>query len=250
MEAYLDNSATTVCSKEAAMRVTYGNPSSAHRIGIEAEQVMRDSKEKIASTLKCKEKEIYFTSGATESNNWALMGTARAGKRTGNHIITTSIEHPSVMMSAKALEAEGFEVTYLPVDERGHIRLEDLEKAITPQTLLVSVMAVNNETGAIEPYKEAAALAKRIKPDIIFHVDAVQAYGKEILRPGRDNIDLLSVSAHKIHGPKGVGFLYVKEGTKIVPFILGGGQQKGMRSGTAMTISMKSGSICSFSRTG
>lgn len=238
MEAYLDNSATTRCTegvKEIVIRTMmedYGNPSSKHMKGVEAERYLRDARETIARTMKVNEKEIFFTSGATESNNWALIGAAMANRRNGMHLITTAVEHAAVLMPMQYLEEQGFRVTYLPVDRKGHISLQDLENALCGDTILVSIMYVNNEMGAIEPIAEAAKLVKNKNPRILFHVDAVQAYGKIPVYPKRLGIDMLSVSAHKIHGPKGIGFLYVNEKTKIRPLILGGGQQKGMRSGT------------------
>jgi len=237
-EVYLDNSATTKCLPEVAALMThimcedYGNPSSLHKKGVEAEKYVRFSKEMIAKSLKVQEKEILFTSGGTESDNIALIGSAYANCRAGRHIITTRIEHPAVLQTCAYLEEQGFEVTYLPVDSRGVIRLSDLEKAITRSTILVSIMHINNEIGSIQPIAEAGALIKRINPNILFHVDAVQGYGKCKIYPKRMNIDLLSVSAHKIHGPKGVGFLYISEKAKVRPILFGGGQQKGMRSGT------------------
>ena len=190
------------------------------------------ARETIAETLKVDPSEIVFTSGGTESDNTAIIGAARANAWRGKHIITTSIEHPAVLESCQELVKEGFEVTYLPVDETGVVRLDDLKNAIREDTILVSMMFVNNEIGAVEPIAEAGKLIKSINEQIVFHVDAVQAYGKFRIRPKSMNIDLLAVSAHKIHGPKGVGFLYIKKGTKIVPICYGGGQQKGMRSGT------------------
>ncbi len=238
MEAYLDNSATTRCTEGVrdvvvrAMTEDYGNPSSQHRKGVEAERILREARETIAATLRVSEKEIYFTSGATESNNWAIIGAAMANRRAGTHLITTAIEHAAVLEPMAYLEKQGFRVTYLPVDEKGHIRLRDLEEALCAETILVSIMYVNNEIGTIEPIAEAGKLIKARNPRALFHVDAVQAYGKLELRPKKLGVDLLSVSAHKIHGPKGVGFLYVNEKTKLQPLLLGGGQQKGMRSGT------------------
>ncbi|HIR76265.1 MAG TPA: cysteine desulfurase [Candidatus Choladousia intestinipullorum] len=238
MEAYLDNSATTRCTqrvRDAVVQVMmedYGNPSSKHMKGVEAERYLKDARETVARTLKVNEKEIYFTSGATESNNWALIGAARANRRAGMHLITTAVEHPAVLMPMQYLEEQGFRVTYLPVDSKGHISLQDLEQALCEDTILVSMMYVNNEVGTVEPIEEAARIVKKYNPDILFHTDAVQAYGKMRIYPKRAGIDMLSVSAHKIHGPKGIGFLYVNEKVKIHPLILGGGQQKGMRSGT------------------
>ena len=238
MEAYLDNSATTRCSEGAAamvmraMREDFGNPSSMHTKGVEAEHYIREAKDFFARNLKVDEKEIYFTSGGTESNNLALIGSAMANKRSGNHLITTSVEHASVDNPMKYLEEQGFEVTYLPVDQDGIVSLEALKEALRPETILVSVMYVNNEVGAVQPVDEIAKLIKDYDSKIIFHVDAIQAYGKYRIWPKKEGIDLLSVSGHKIHGPKGTGILYVNSKLKIHPMILGGGQQKGMRSGT------------------
>lgn len=238
MEVYLDNSATTKCFKDVAELMTkimcedYGNPSSMHNKGMQAENYIRNAKDIISRNLKVNEKEILFTSGGTESDNIALIGSAMANYRAGRHLITTKIEHPAILQTMKYLEEQGFEVTYLPVDKNGQIRLEDLEKAIRVDTILVSIMHTNNEIGALQPIEEAGSLIKKINPNIIFHVDAVQGFGKFRIYPKRMNIDLLSVSGHKIHGPKGVGFLYINEKIKIKPIIFGGGQQKGMRSGT------------------
>ncbi len=238
MEVYLDNSATTKCFEEAAklcmkvMTADYGNPSSMHNKGVEGEHYLRHAREVIAKNLKVNEKEILFTSGGTESDNLALIGTAFANARAGRHLITTQIEHPAILQTMQYLENQGFRVTYLPVDENGQIRLTDLENALTPETILVSIMHTNNEIGALQPIAEAGDLIKKYDKSIVFHVDAVQGYGKFRIFPKRMNIDLLSVSAHKIHGPKGIGFLYINEKIKIHPIIFGGGQQKGMRSGT------------------
>lgn len=238
MEAYLDNSATTRCTEAVrdivvrTMMEDFGNPSSKHSKGVEAERYLREARSTIAGTLKVSEKEIYFTSGATESNNWALIGAAMANRRAGMHLITTAVEHAAVLMPMQYLKEQGFRVTYLPVDEKGRISLADLEEAICEDTILVSIMYVNNEIGTIEPVAEAAKLIKKKNSRILFHVDAVQAYGKMTIYPKRLGVDMLSVSAHKIHGPKGIGFLYVNEKVKLHPLILGGGQQKGMRSGT------------------
>ncbi len=238
MEAYLDNSATTRCSDRACQLMVdlltkdYGNPSSLHMKGIEAERFVETAKKKIAKTLRVSEKEIIFTSGGTESNNLAIIGAAMANRRAGNHIITTSIEHASVENPMVFLKEQGFDITYLSVDENGIISLEELEEAVTEQTILVSMMQVNNEIGAIEPVAEAAELIKKKNPDTLIHVDAIQSYGKMYIYPKKLGIDMLSGSGHKIHGPKGSGFLWVKEKTKLKPLILGGGQQKGMRSGT------------------
>lgn len=234
----MDNSATTRCSDRACQLMVdlltkdYGNPSSLHMKGIEAERFVETAKKKIAKTLRVSEKEIIFTSGGTESNNLAIIGVAMANRRAGNHIITTSIEHASVENPMEFLKEQGFEITYLSVDENGIISLEELEEAVTEQTILVSMMQVNNEIGAIEPVAEAAELIKKKNPATLIHVDAIQSYGKMYIYPKKLGIDMLSVSGHKIHGPKGSGFLWVKEKTKLKPLILGGGQQKGMRSGT------------------
>ena len=238
MEVYLDNSATTNCFSEVAqlmskiMTQDYGNPSSMHTKGVESEHYLRHAREVIAKNLKVNEKEILFTSGGTESDNLALIGTAFANCRAGRHLITTQIEHPAILQTMQYLEKQGFEVTYLPVDENGQIRLSDLEKALRKDTILVSIMHTNNEIGSLQPIAEAGDLIKKYDKSIVFHVDAVQGYGKFRVFPKRMNIDLLSVSAHKIHGPKGVGFLYINERIKIHPIVFGGGQQKGMRSGT------------------
>lgn len=238
MQAYLDNSATTRCSERArdimvkVLTEDFGNPSSLHTMGMTAEGYIKKAKEQIAKTLKAEVKEILFTSGGTESNNLALIGTALANKRAGNHIITTSIEHASVSAVAAYLEEMGFCVTYLKVDKDGLISLEELREAVCEDTILVSLMMVNNEIGAVEPIEEAVKIIKAKNPKTLVHVDAIQAYGKYRICPKKLGIDLLSVSGHKIHAPKGTGFLYIKDKTRIKPIIYGGGQQKGMRSGT------------------
>lgn len=238
MECYLDNSATTRCLDSAAALMAgilctdYGNPSSLHHKGVQAEEYVRHAREVIAKTLKVTPKEIFFTSGGTESDNLALRGTAYANARQGKHLITTLIEHPAILNTMQYLEQQGFEVTYLPVDENGKIRLSDLEAAIRPDTILVSIMHTNNEIGALEPIAEAGELIKRVNPNTLFHVDAVQGYGKAKILPKRMKIDMLSVSGHKIHGPKGIGFLYVGDRVKIRPIVFGGGQERGLRSGT------------------
>lgn len=238
MEVYLDNSATTKCLPNVAALMTqilcedYGNPSSMHRKGMEGERYIRYAKEVIAKNLKVQEKEIIFTSGGTESDNIALIGGAYANGRAGRHIITTRIEHPAVLQTCAYLEEQGFQVTYLSVDSKGVISLRDLEKAMTRGTILVSIMHTNNEIGSLQPIAEAGELIHRMNPQTLFHCDAVQGFGKFHIYPKRMNIDLLSVSAHKIHGPKGMGFLYISEKAKVRPIIFGGGQQKGMRSGT------------------
>lgn len=238
MKAYLDNSATTRCSERAKnlmiqiLTEDYGNPSSLHNMGKEAEDYIREAKEKIAKTLKVDGKELIFTSGGTESNNMALLGGAFANQRAGKHIITTAIEHASVNAPLAYLEELGYEVTYLSVDKDGLISLEELRDTVREDTVLVSMMMVNNEIGAVEPIEEAARIIKEKNPNTLFHVDAIQAYGKCRIYPKKMGIDMLSVSGHKIHAPKGTGFLYIKEKVKVKPIIYGGGQQKGMRSGT------------------
>lgn len=238
MEIYLDNSATTRCFPEVADLIhqilceDYGNPSSMHHKGVEAESYVRDAKETLAKILKVNEKEILFTSGGTESDNIAIMGVAMANHRAGRHMITTKVEHPAILQTMKYMESQDFEVTYLDVDEKGRISLEQLEQAIRPDTILVSIMHTNNEIGTLQPIAQAGALIKRCNPNTLFHVDAVQGFGKVRIYPKKMKIDLMSVSAHKIHGPKGVGFLYVGEKVKIKPIMYGGGQQEGMRSGT------------------
>lgn len=238
MEIYLDNAATTVCCREAAdavreaMLTEYGNPSSMHRKGWLAEQLQKQAVKTLAGILKASEKEIFFTSGGTESDNWALYGAAHANSRKGKHILTTPLEHPAVSEPLRRLEEEGFEVTVLPVDKNGFVTADQIADAMRDDTILVSVMMVNNEIGTIEPVAEIGSRIHRKNPHTIFHVDAVQAFGKLPVYPGRMGIDLLSASGHKIHGPKGIGLLYVREKTKIRPLILGGGQQGGMRSGT------------------
>ncbi len=210
----------------------YGNPSSMHMKGVEAENRIKGAKKQIAKTLKVNEKELIFTSCGTEADNLAIIGGALTHKRAGQHLITTRIEHPAVLESMKVLEEMGFNVTYLPVDENGRICLSDLEEAIRPDTILVSIMYVNNEVGSIMPIEEAGKLIKEKNPNTLFHVDAVQGYGKLPIRPAKAKIDMLTASGHKIHGPKGVGFLYVRDGVRLKPLMPGGGQQRGMRSGT------------------
>ena len=238
MECYLDNSATTRCFDSVEQLMTkimceeYGNPSSLHNKGIQAESWMRYARDVIAGNLKVSPKEIVFTSGGTEADNLALRGCAYANCRKGRHLVTTAIEHPAVLETAHYLEEQGFEVTYLPVDSGGRVRLSDLEEAIRPDTILVSIMHTNNEIGSLQPIAEAGELIKRLNPETLFHVDAVQGYGKFRILPRRMKIDLLSVSAHKIHGPKGIGFLYVGDRVKIRPVVFVGGQERGLRSGT------------------
>ena len=238
MEAYFDNSATTIVTDSVkdivvkTMTEDFGNPSAMHMVGVKAEKYIKEAQENIAKILKVDPKEIFFTSGGTESNNMAIIGTAMANKRKGNKIITTSVEHSSVLATMKYLEEQGFEVIYLPVDRYGVVQMEALEKEMTEDTILVSTMYVNNEVGAIEPVGKIGQYIKKVNPSVVYHVDAIQAFGKLEIKPRRDNIDLLTVSGHKIHGPKGSGFIYIKKNTKINPIIFGGGQQMGFRSGT------------------
>ena len=238
MEIYLDNSATTKPYQEVvdkmvlALTTQYGNPSSIHKKGIEVEREIKEIRRNIARSLGAKENEIYFTSGGTECNNTIIRSVARLNKKTKKHIISTVIEHPSVLDTLKDLESEGFEVTYLPVDKDGKISIEDLKNAIKKETILVSIMHVNNEIGTIQPIEEIGKYLKSLDEKIYLHVDAVQSYAKIKFRPSRYNIDFMSVSGHKLHGPKGIGFMYVKENNRIKPLLTGGGQEIGIRSGT------------------
>jgi len=238
MEVYLDNSATTKCYESAAelmkkiLTTDYGNPSSMHQKGVEAEKYLTEAKQIISKELKVLEKEIIFTSGGTESNNMSIIGVAMANKRRGMHLITTKIEHPSVKNTMNFLEGVGFEVTRISVDDKGVIDLEQLADSIREDTVLVSIMHVNNEIGSVQPLEEISKIIKNKNPNTFFHVDSVQGIAKFRIHPKKMGIDLLSASGHKFHGPKGVGFLYVNEKVKINPIIFGGGQQKDMRSGT------------------
>ena len=238
MEAYLDNAATTRVFPEVremmvhVMEEDFGNPSSKHTKGITAENYIKEAKETICTQLKCKPKEIIFTSGGTESNNMAFIGTAIANRRAGKHVITTRIEHASVHEPMAYLEEMGYDVTYLPVDSTGRVPVEELENAIREDTFLISIMYVNNEVGSVQPIEQIGQMLKKKHPQILFHVDAIQAFGKYKIVPKKLGVDMMSVSGHKIHGPKGSGFLYVNEKVKIRPILFGGGQQDGMRSGT------------------
>ncbi|NSW92234.1 MAG: cysteine desulfurase [Firmicutes bacterium] len=237
-EVYLDNSATTRPFDEVIEYMSfinkniYGNPSSLHTKGLEAEKLLKKARETIASSLNVRSREVYFTSGGTESNNLAIMGYLKANPRKGKHLITTKIEHPSVLEVFNYLEEEGYSVDYIDVDEEGIILLDMLRDKIRDNTSLISIMYVNNETGSIQPIEEIARLRNRGNKDTILHVDAVQAYGKFRIGPEKLGIDLMSISSHKIHGPKGVGALYVGEHVRMQPIILGGGQEFLMRSGT------------------
>ncbi|NNG66043.1 cysteine desulfurase family protein [Caldanaerobacter subterraneus] len=236
MEVYLDNSATTKVRKEVidkmleVLEEEYGNPSSLHRKGYQAEKLLKEARENVACLIGGRPEGIIFTSGGTESNNLALIGVAESLKKGGNHIISSTIEHPSILNVLKFLEESGFKVTYIEVDKKGKVNPEDVENAINDKTILISIMAVNNEIGTIEPIEEIASIAKR--NGVLFHVDAVQAAGKIEIDVKKQKLDMVSLSAHKIHGPKGVGALYLSEEVRISPIIFGGGQEKNIRSGT------------------
>ena len=233
---YLDNSATTQVSKEVLDTMLpyftehYGNPSSLHTMGQEANVAVENARAQVAKAIGADAKEIIFTSCGTEADNLALVGVAQANKAKGNHIITSSVEHPAILRTCEFLQKEGFSVTYLPVDQYGMVSPADVEAAITPQTTLVSIMAVNNEIGTVQPIKEIGKIAKEHK--VYFHTDAVQAIGKIPINVNDQGIDMLSLAGHKIHAPKGVGALYVRKGTKIQALIHGGGQEHNMKSGT------------------
>lgn len=242
MDIYLDNSATTKPYAEVVkamvhfMEQEYGNPSSLHRMGVSAEKALKEARRITASSLSALDEEIIFTSGGTESDNTAILGAAQARARRGNHVITSKIEHPAVMESCKRLSETGFTVSYIDVDDTGRIRLDQLAQAMTEKTILITVMQVNNEVGTIQPLTEIGKLKaewnRRTGADVLFHSDGVQGYGKLPAHLQQAQIDLFSVSGHKIHGPKGIGALYVKKGLTIPPYLLGGGQEQGLRSGT------------------
>ena len=238
VEAYLDNSATTpLCTKAKEKMVDsieniWGNPSSLHEKGIEADMLLKSARKTLSQLLSCTEKEVFFTSGGTEGNNLAVFGAAHANKRKGNRVITSAVEHPSVLKAFDRLEQEGFEVIRIPTDKKGFINISELEKAVNEKTVLISVMAVNNEVGTIQPIEELSKIARRKNAPALIHVDAVQAFGKIPLTPKKWGIDLMTVSSHKIHGPKGAGALFVKEGTKLSPVAAGGGQERDIRPGT------------------
>lgn len=237
-EAYLDNSATTRCYPEVAELMSkiyleeYGNPSSMHHKGVEAEKYITEAKRTLAQILKVSDKNILFTSCGTESDNIAIIGGAFANQRRGKHLITTKIEHPAVLEAMKFLEEQGFEVTRLPVDSKGIVSPESVEEAVRDDTILVSIMHTNNEIGAVEPIEEIGKRIKAKNPQTLFHVDAVQGFGKARIYPKKWGVDLMAVSGHKIHAPKGIGFLYIGDKVKVKNLIFGGGQQNGMRSGT------------------
>lgn len=238
MEIYLDNSATTKVCREAAdammnmLTNNYGNPSSLHRKGIEASKALEDARQTVANALSASKDEIYFTASGTASNNTAIFGAVNANRRKGNRIITTALEHPSVNECMKRLEEQGFEVIRLKPDITGAFSPMELVNAINQKTILVSIMAVNNEIGTINPINHIKTALKRVNCDALIHVDAVQGFGKIPLNPSKSGIDLMSISSHKIHGPKGAGALYIRKGVKIQPHILGGGQEKSIHSGT------------------
>lgn len=238
MEIYLDNSATTKVCREAAeammkmLTENYGNPSSLHKKGVEASKALENARQNIADALSCSKEEIYFTPSGTAANNTAIFGAVNANKRNGNRIITTSIEHPSVNECMKRLEEQGFEIIRLRTDSNGAFSPQELLNAINSKTILISIMAVNNEIGTINPIHMIKTAVRRANSQALIHVDAVQGFGKIPLNPNKNGIDLLSVSSHKIHGPKGAGALFIKKGTKIQPYLVGGGQEKGIISGT------------------
>ena len=238
MEIYLDNSATTKVCREAAdammkmLTENYGNPSSLHSKGVEASKALENARQNLADALSCSKDEIFFTTSGTTANNTAIFGAVNANRRKGNRIITTSLEHPSVNECMKRLEEQGFEVIRLRPDMHGAFSPMELMNAINNKTILVSIMAVNNEIGTINPINQIKTALKRASSDALIHVDAVQAFGKTPLNPSKAGIDLLTVSSHKIHGPKGAGTLYIRKGVKIQPHVLGGGQEKGIFSGT------------------
>ncbi|HHX86951.1 MAG TPA: cysteine desulfurase, partial [Firmicutes bacterium] len=237
-EIYLDNCATTRPYDEVVEYMSklhtnmYGNPSSLHYKGIEAEKLLKKARRDIAHVLKVKENEVYFTSGGTEANNLAIRGSAYRYRRQGNHLVTTAIEHPSVINSFRRLQEEGFKVDYLPVNSQGYISLAELDRLITPDTILVSINHVNNEIGTVEPLERIGTLIKQRNPNTLLHVDGVQSFCKLPLNLNTWQADLFSCSAHKIHGPKGVGALWVKPGTMLTPLLEGGGQEQDLRPGT------------------
>ena len=244
MQAYLDNSATTPLCDAAkqwmltAMDTAWGNPSSLHEKGFEAEALREKTRRAVADVLRCSEKNLTFTSGGTEANNLAVFGAAAAGRRKGNRVVVSAVEHPSVLEAAKQLGEQGFEVVLLPVDRFGTVPVQALEEAINEQTILVSLMHTNNELGAMEPIEAVPALIKRKGAPALFHVDAVQAFGKLPVFPEKIGADLLTVTAHKIHGPKGAGALYIRKGVRLAPRVLGGEQENHLRPGTEPMIAI------------
>ncbi len=238
MEIYLDNSATTKVCRDAAdammkmLTENYGNPSSLHSKGVEASKAIENARQNLADALSCSKDEIFFTTSGTTANNTAIFGAVNANKRKGNRIITTSLEHPSVSECMKKLEEQGFEIIRLKPDMHGAFSPMELMNAINSKTILISIMAVNNEIGTINPINQIKTAVKRASSDALIHVDAVQGFGKIPLNPSKAGIDLMTVSSHKIHGPKGAGALYIRKGVKIQPHVVGGGQEKGIFSGT------------------
>ncbi len=233
---YMDHSATTATDPDVVkamlpwFSLMYGNPSSLYKIALESKTAIDDARKKVASALGAEHKEIYFTSGGTESDNWALVGVAFANRKKGDHIITSAIEHHAVLHTCKYLEKQGFKVTYLPVDKDGRIQTDDLRAAITDRTILVSVMFANNEIGTIQPVKEIGSVCR--ERGVLFHTDAVQAVGNLSIDVAEMKIDLLSLSAHKFYGPKGVGALYIRKGVRIDSYLHGGAQERRKRAGT------------------
>lgn len=242
IKVYFDNASTTALSEPVLelvykmLKDEYANPSSLHAAGFEVEKLITGAREQLAKALRVSAEDIYFTSGGTEANNTAILGAARAAKKQGMHLITSVIEHPSAADSFRQLEEEGFEVTYLPVDEKGYVSVDSLKAAMREDTTLVSIMYVNNEVGTIQDIPALAAAAKAVNPQCVFHTDCVQAFGKHKI-PSQC-VDMISVSGHKIHAPKGVGALYVKKGTRLKNLHFGGGQEKGVRPGTENTASI------------
>jgi cysteine desulfurase len=236
MSIYLDHAATTAVRKEVlevmlpCFTESYGNPSSIYEIARNNKKLVDNARQQVATALGAQSREIYFTAGGSESDNWAIKGIAESYKDKGNHIITSAIEHHAVLHTCEYLEKKGYEITYLPVDEDGKISLKDLEEAIRPTTILISIMFANNEIGTIQPIKEIGTIAKQ--HNIVFHTDAVQAVGHVAIDVNEMNIDMLSLSGHKLYGPKGIGVLYVRKGIKLKSFIHGGGQERGLRAGT------------------
>ena len=241
---YFDNAATTRALDEVADKVKYmllenfGNPSSQNMAGVNAENEVIKARKIIAASINAEPDEIYFTSGGTESDNWAIFGTAKGYIISVKHMITTAIEHPAVLQPMRELEKNGWDITILGVDEKGYINIDELKAAIREDTVLVSTILINNETGTIQNAEEISKAIKSVNPHTLYHVDAVQAYGKYPINVKKMGIDMLSVSGHKVHGPKGVGFFYMKKGLKVKPIIFGGGHERGQRSGTENTPSI------------
>ncbi len=237
---YLDNAATTAVSQAAkeafcAACECFGNPSSLHDLGFSAERLVADSREAVAASIGAERGELIFTPGGTYADNFAILGAAKRYARRGGHIVTSSIEHPAVLETVRSLEKEGFSATYLAPDASGHISAEQVVRAVRDDTILVSLMLVNNELGTLQPVKEACRAVKRIRPEILFHTDAVQAYKKIPVNVRTLGVDLLSLSGHKVHAPKGIGALYVKKGVRLLPTVYGGGQERGLAPGTEPT---------------